>query len=225
MKKKSASILWTGGKDSCLALYEAHLANYRVVNLVTLAPPNPDFLAHPIPFMKLQSEALHIPHVVIEITPPYKKNYIKAFTCLKEKFLIDTVITGDIDQVAGHPNLSKECAEETNLEMFQPLWKKDRKEIMNKFLEYKFQWMFSLVKIPYFTAEWVGRTFTEAAYTALLELKKNRNIDICGENGEYHTLVLDTDLFRKKISIDEFVITGKQDMHYIDIKKMSLRDK
>jgi len=140
---KPAAIFWTGGKDSCLALYETRLSGYEIKYLITLVPANPNFLAHPINFMKLQSEALQIPHLIIEITEPFKESYIKAFHNLKEKYFIDTLITGDIDEVEGHSNIVKECAEETNLQPFYPLWKKDRKEIMNKFFEYNFQWIFS----------------------------------------------------------------------------------
>ena len=225
MKKNNSAILWTGGKDSCLALYEAHLAGYQIKDLITLVPPNPNFIAHPISFMKLQSEALQIPHLTCEITRPYKENYIKAFKNLKEKYFIDTLITGDIDEIEGHSNLAKECAEETNLDIFFPLWKKDRKEIMNKFFEYNFQWIFSLVKQPHFTNEWVGRNFNETAYNDLLALENKNGIDICGEKGEYHSLVLDSILFSKKISIDEYSKKEKDSMFYINVEKTSLYNK
>ena len=42
-----ATVLWTGGKDSALALYEARLSGYTIVNLVTFIPDGTDFLAAP----------------------------------------------------------------------------------------------------------------------------------------------------------------------------------
>ncbi len=33
-----AAVLWTGGKDSALALYEARLSGFTIVNLVTFIP-------------------------------------------------------------------------------------------------------------------------------------------------------------------------------------------
>lgn len=221
----SAAILWTGGKDSCLALYEAKLSGYEIKYLITLVPANPNFLAHPISFMKLQSEALQIPHLIIEITEPFKESYIKAFRNLKEKYFIDTLITGDIDEVEGHSNIVKECADETNLQVFLPLWKRDRKEIMNKFFEYNFQWIFSLVKKPHFTNEWVGRNFNETSYADLLLLENKNGIDICGEKGEYHTLVIDNPSFTKKIQIEEYSKREKDSMHYMNIEKISLQNK
>jgi uncharacterized protein (TIGR00290 family) len=225
MKTNNAAVLWTGGKDSCLALYEAHLAGYQIKYLVTLTPANPNFLAHPISFMKLQSEALQIPHLTIVITEPYKESYLKAFQMLKEQYSINTLITGDIDEIDGHTNIVKEYADEINLAVFFPLWKKDRKEVMNKFLEYNFRWIFSLVKQAHFTSEWVGRNFNMDAYNDLLALEEKSGIDICGENGEYHTLVLDTLLFKKKIKIERYSKEEKDSMWYIKIEEVSLKNK
>ena len=47
-KFNRASMLWTGGKDSALALYNAQMIGYDVVNLVTFAPTGKEFLAHPL---------------------------------------------------------------------------------------------------------------------------------------------------------------------------------
>ena len=55
-------MLWTGGKDSSLALYEAHLLGYEITHLATFVPTEkPEFLAHPVSFMKYQAEALGLP--------------------------------------------------------------------------------------------------------------------------------------------------------------------
>jgi uncharacterized protein (TIGR00290 family) len=144
---------------------------------------------------------------------------------LKEQYSINTLITGDIDEIDGHTNIVKEYGDEINLEVFFPLWKKDRKEVMNKFLEYNFHWIFSLVKQAHFTSEWVGRNFNMDAYNDLLALEEKSGIDICGENGEYHTLVLDTLLFKKKIKIERYSKEEKDSMWYIKIEEVSLKNK
>ena len=71
----NAAVLWTGGKDSALALHEARQAGCRVRGLVTFAPPEPDFLAHPIAFMKLQAAALALPHWLWPVHEPFHESY------------------------------------------------------------------------------------------------------------------------------------------------------
>src|ERR1043165_5793914 len=95
----NAAVLWTGGKDSVLALHEARRSGCRVRCLVTFAPPEPDFLAHPVAFMKLQSEALGLPHLVWPVHQPFAESYEAGLRWLQETMNIDTVITGDIAEV------------------------------------------------------------------------------------------------------------------------------
>ena len=62
---QNAAMLWTGGKDSALALYEAIQDGCCIRCLVTFAPPVPKFLAHPLAFIKLQAQAL----VLLRVRP------------------------------------------------------------------------------------------------------------------------------------------------------------
>ena len=63
-----AAILWTGGQDSCLALFEAEKLGYEVENLITFIPIDSGFRAHPSIFIKLQAEAIERQHFTLEIT-------------------------------------------------------------------------------------------------------------------------------------------------------------
>ena len=105
-----AAVLWTGGKDSALALHEAQIAGCSVRCLVTFAPPQPAFLAHPLSIMALQAQALALPHLVWPVREPFADDYEAGVRWLKETRGIDTVITGDIAEVAGHPNWIRERA-------------------------------------------------------------------------------------------------------------------
>ena len=52
MRPKKVAISWTGGKDCALAFYKIWKdPQYEIDRLITFCPPNPDFLAHPIPLM------------------------------------------------------------------------------------------------------------------------------------------------------------------------------
>ena len=88
---RSAAMLWTGGKDSSLALFEAAQSGYSVSCLVTFAPPVADFLAHPLPFIKLQAEALALPHHVLAIDEPFADAYEAQLRKLRDEMNIDTV--------------------------------------------------------------------------------------------------------------------------------------
>ena len=91
---QNAAMLWTGGKDSSMALYEANQNGYCVRCLVTFAPPEPNFLAHPLSFIKMQAQALALPHYVCpsarrsrEVTRPAWAGYAMkwAFSALSQE--------------------------------------------------------------------------------------------------------------------------------------------
>lgn len=219
---RHAVILWTGGKDSCLALYEALNSGYDVTTLVTFAPRNPQFLAHPLHVMELQAQALQIPHVIFEVGEPLREGYTKALMMLRDVQGVGTLITGDIDTIDGHPNWIQECCSSLGLTVVSPLWKREREEILLKFIELGFTVVFSCVKKPWLSEEWVGRTLNRKSFAEMQAISRATGMDLCGEQGEYHTLVLDCPLFQRPISLKGCITISKDSMTYLDIKKISL---
>jgi len=224
-KAETSAMLWTGGKDSSLALYEANKLGYTVKTLITFVPPNPNFLCHPISVMKRQADALLLPHKTIEVTQPLKQNYVKAIQSLKKELGITTLITGDLGEISGHINWIRECCEETDLKALTPLWGQRGSQIIEKLIKLKFTAVFSCVKEPWFDSDWLGGELDSSAFEKLLSLSKKTGIDICGEQGEYHTITLEAPMFQKNIRIDTSTRTRKGPLMYLEIQKLSLVSK
>jgi len=222
---KRASVLWTGGKDCVLALHKAKALGYNIVNLVTFAPPKDKFRAHPLKFMELQAEALGIPHYTINVNRPFRKSYEDAICFVKKKYAIDTLVTGDINEVDHKPNWIKECSKKSGVKVVIPLWHKKRKDILNEFIKYKIKFIFSCVKEPWFTQSWLGKISGKKIFKDLAILGKQKKVDLCGENGEYHTLVLNCPLFKKSIMPGRSVNKKNGPIMYLDIKEIFLKDK
>jgi diphthine-ammonia ligase len=220
-----AAVLWTGGKDSVLALYEARLAGFTIVNLVTFIPEGADFLAHPLFMMEAQSQALSLPHRTLTIAEPFRENYEKAIGSIKKEYELDTLVTGDISQVDGFPNWIQECSRPSGMEVFTPLWEKDRGTILKRLLSLRFQVIFSGVKKPWLTEDWLGREITESALEQLKAFGRETGLDLCGEQGEYHTLVLDGPGFVKRIEIKGYSKEIRNDLAYMKIDHWILGDK
>ena len=49
-----------------------------------------------------------------------------------------------------------------------------------------------------------------------MEYLKTRQIDICGKNGEYHTLVINGPIFKRKIRVIESKIIAKDNYWFLD---------
>ena len=212
MINKTAAVLWTGGKDCALAFFKAQQAGYNITHLVTFAPKNPDFKAHPIHLIKKQVKAIGIPHLILTVIAPIKESYQNTIQQLKEFYKIDTLITGDIDEIDGHTNWIEECSLKSGMKVFNPLWKKERIYLLNELITNDFTVVFSLVKKEDLTSDWIGRTLDK---TAINDLKKKLNIDICGENGEYHTMVLNAPFFKHQIVVNKVEVIENDKYYYL----------
>jgi diphthine-ammonia ligase len=219
------AVLWTGGKDSCLAMHEASQQGYEIDRLVTFVPPEGRFRAHPLEVMQLQAQALGLPHHTMEIGEPYGPAYQEAIASLGERWGIRTLVTGDMGEVDGHPNWIEECASSSGMRVFMPLWGRNDTGLLDHFISSGFRAIVSCVRNPWLIEGWLGRELDAEALAELSTLAERHGFDVCGEQGEYHTLVLDGPLFTKRISIDGFETKTEDNLSYIEIEKASLRAK
>lgn len=189
-------MLWTGGKDSCLALCRSIDSGIKVTCLATFVPASgSDFLAHPKHLILKQAEAMKLQHAMLPIAQPYEESYEVVLKLLADKYEAEGVITGDIDLVSGHSNWISERCNPLGLEVIRPLWKNQRdlliKEILSRRIQAKITWI-NHPKIP---RSFKGRLLDEKLLEELEELAGRNDIDLCGENGEYHTMVTRAPIF------------------------------
>src|SRR4051812_14727536 len=197
----NSALLWTGGKDSALALHRS--AGAGVSELVTFVPPDAHFQAHDLELMSFQARALGMPHRRVVVDFPYRQGYERALAELLASG-IDCVVTGDIAEVDGHPNFIAACAERVGMRVSLPLWGIDRREHVKAIVALGFDVLLTFVNEPWLDAAWVGRHLDERALAELEELSRDNGLDLAGENGEYHSMVLAGPGWHSKI-----VVTGR----------------
>lgn len=189
-------VLWTGGKDCALAMLKAQQLGYEIVELITFAPKNPDFKAHPIHIINKQIELIGLPHQFVEIESPFDKSYEIAIQGLIDQG-VECLITGDIDLVNLNPNWIDERCAKLSIEVFKPLWQVDREIILCDLLKNGFQVILSAVDSEFFDKDDIGLEISNE----LMPVLKSKGIDICGENGEYHTIVTSAPFFKSKMHL------------------------
>ena len=221
----NAAVLWTGGKDSALALHEARRNGWHVSCLVTFAPPEPEFRAHPIAVMKLQAEALGLPHLIWPVRAPFAESYEAGLRWLRETRHIDTVITGDLAEVGGAPNWIRERARPVGMNVLTPLWGRHRLTLLRQLLAAGFQVFFSCIKTRWLTPQWVGRRLDENAIAELRALRARNGLDLGGEEGEYHTLVADAPDFQRRVRFGATEVCTQDGLAYLRMAHAELTAK
>lgn len=192
---------WSTGKDAALALY--HLLqdeNFSVEKLVTTINAHYQRVTMhglPVSLLKKQTEAIGIPLQIIELPEQpsmseYEKIMHTALDTLKTDHFTHSAF-GDIFledlKKYREDNLSK-----LDISAVFPLWKRNTKALITEFLDLGFKAVIVCASAKYFSEDFVGKTIT-------LELIENlpKEVDPCGENGEFHTFCYDGPIFQSPI--------------------------
>lgn len=202
------AVSWSGGKDSFLACYEVLSQRHDVSYLVTFVLDGWPAMQHPLSIMDLQSKAMGIPHKIIRLevgTRSYRELYGEAILDLIKNEEIEGIVTGDIHVIdVTHGRWMDTVCQGLDIEVIMPLWGLDPYEILNQEISLGLKAIFTHVKRPWFDEEWLGRELDSDSLKDLKRLVDNFGIDPNGENGEYHTMVLDGPFFKKEIKLHKF---------------------
>ena len=199
--KEKALFAWSGGKDSSYALHQIILEDkYEVMYLLTTL--NHEFKRismHGVreELLDIQSDAIGIPQLKVWLYEASYESYEKQMEemLLKAKSEgIETVIFGDIF-LEDLKEYREKNLEKVGMKAVFPLWKKDTSMLINDFINSGFKTITCCVNDAFFNEDWVGKEIDESF---ILNLPKN--VDPCGENGEYHTFCYEGPIFKKKIN-------------------------
>jgi diphthine-ammonia ligase len=198
-ENKNLLCSWSGGKDSCYALMKAIEIGYTPkVLLNVLNEEGKISRSHGIPIniLQAQADAIGIPlYTIVSSWNNYEENFTNALINLKAEYDLDYAVFGDIDLQAHRDWEEKVCAK-ANLEALLPLWQQDRVQLVREMLEHSIETMIISCNNSLGTKT-CGIALTNEVVLNLLA----QNIDPCGENGEFHTLVTNCSLYKEPLLI------------------------
>ncbi|KAK9704350.1 hypothetical protein K7432_010249 [Basidiobolus ranarum] len=228
-QRRKAAVAFTGGKDSVFALQKAIAEGFEVVTLVTFTPSEDKiFLAHNKELIKAQAAALGLPHRYGIIREPWLESYRDNVRVLKEESKVTVLVTGDIIDVMK-TSFMERVVENTGIELWRPLWEVERPTLIQELLRNEYDILLTCANKRQCGEEGAGLLVGNQLNlnTVSKTFPKLQNvIDIGGELGEYHTMVLDAPIFNKKIKIVGEPRTSDDGIYvYLDLKLIQLTDK
>lgn len=222
-------VLFSGGKDSALALQKV-MQHHKIACLITLISENNEsYMFHTpnIHMAEMQAKAIGLP-LIKKTTKGQKeielKDLKKAIIQAKKKFKIQGIVTGAIKSVYQSSRIQKIC-NELNLDCINPLWLNDEISLLNELVKNKFKVIISGVFAHGFDRSFLGKQIDKEMIEKLKLLKEKYQINPSGEGGEIETTVLDAPFFKKRIEILDSEIIYENNSGIFRIKKARLTEK
>ncbi|HEY4716795.1 MAG TPA: diphthine--ammonia ligase [bacterium] len=201
--REKVIFVWSGGKDSALALWKLMRSKkYHVEALLTTITSDYDRISmHGVRSTLLESQAesigISLKKVLISKHISNEEYDLKMESALK-KFKskgIKKVCFGDIflEDVRRY---REENLSGIGMDCLFPIWKKDTKKLAHFFITSGFGAVITCVDTKVLNAEFAGREFDIKLLNDLPD-----GVDPCGENGEFHTFVYKGSIFKKRIEL------------------------
>ena len=198
----NAAVLFSGGKDSTMALYYALNKKEDVKYLLSMKSRNNESYMFHVPNIHvtdLLAEALDIPIMSVE-TDGIKEEELEdlkaAFENLK-RLGVECIYTGALYSQYQKSRIEK-LGSQVGLEIISPYWHVNELEYMREIVSLGFKIIISGVAAWGLDEKWLGRVIDDEAIDELVKINEKYYVDLAFEGGEAETFWLLTDLFLKR---------------------------
>jgi len=194
--------LFSGGKDSTYSIYISQQRGWEVTKLVTVHPKDSNSHLYHTPNLELTSllsECLDITLIKTEAGVGEDEELFALSEILSE-LEIDGIVMGTIASDYQKSRIDRIC-HKLGLKTFAPLWRHNQKELLHDYIASGFHILITGVAAEGLDETWLGREIDDESGRELIALHKRHGLSICGEGGEYETLVIDGPNFKKRLRI------------------------
>jgi ABC transporter with metal-binding/Fe-S-binding domain ATP-binding protein len=201
--------LFSGGKDSAFAIYQARKMGHDIKCLITVLAKSADshLLHHPnVSATKIQAEAMKIPQILLESKSDDTENEMEllkhGLAQAKRNHSVEGVVHGGILSKFQKDRFEK-IAQELGLVVVAPIWQKDQKQYLKELLDSGFEFVISAVSCNGMDESWVGKKITLQSLDELIQKSEKFKFNLSFEGGEAETFVTNCPLFSNPVEITQ----------------------
>lgn len=192
---------WSGGKDSCLALYELlQSREYEVAALLTTVTRDYDRVSmHGVRRVLLERQAESLGLTLRQVPIPvgasneeYEREMAAAFSEYRERG-VEEVVFGDLflEDVRAY---REQFLARHKMRGLYPVWMRDTGEFVREFIALGFRAVVTCVNSEALDGSFAGRLIDEEFIASL-----PAGVDPCGERGEFHSFVFAGPSFKDEV--------------------------
>jgi uncharacterized protein (TIGR00290 family) len=218
-RRPRAWMSWSSGKDSTLALQEVRTAgDLDVVSLITTVNTTADRVAmHAVRrvLLEAQAAALGLPLHVVRLPWPCANSVYEEQMSAAVKTAADAgveqMVFGDL-YLADIRSYREHMLAGTGITPVFPLWERPTRELARQMIASGIRAVITCVDPRQAPAELAGRWFDERLLADL-----PAGVDPCGENGEFHTFVVDGPGFAYPLDVTVGEVVERDGFVFADV--------
>lgn len=190
-----AASLFSGGKESIHAISMVGKQGVEVKHLIHQIPTFDSPHAHNVEALQTLARSMNKHLTVVDL----HKGEHELVELLKN-LNVDALVAGDIN-VPQHVTWLENICSQVGIVLLEPLFGKNTQILFEEmFNDPRFKATIIGVNTKYLSNEWLG--FTISNETAQEFRLKTPQIDPLGENGEFHTIVVESPLYSNRFKIE-----------------------
>ncbi len=172
----------------------------------------------PLELLKKQAQSIGIPLYLVALTKnikTYEDEMLRAVNHFKQlgvaHFIFGDIFLTDVKKYRESKLLP------LGIEVVEPLWGETSLEVMDEFLKSGIKSKIIVTQADKLDQSFIGRDLDRSVIDSF-----PMNVDVCGENGEYHTFSYAGDLFKTPIDfaiLETVLITHEFKLDTGEIKK------
>jgi len=194
--------LFSGGKDSTYATHLAEKSGHDVSILFSMLPHRSDswmFHSVNIHLTRLLAQAWEKPIIVIP-TQGEKEKELNDLQSALSQIPIEGIVTGAIASTYQRNRINAVCSN-LNIQHVAPLWGVDPTILLKDEVNSGMEIILSSVAAAGLDKSWLGRRIDIDAIQELEKLSLRFGFNICGEGGEYESLVLSAPWLKGRLEV------------------------
>lgn len=210
--------LFSGGKDSCLALHLARQQEHEILFLLNIIPENFDSFMFHKPYLNLlkrQAEELGVELVQIKSDGEKEKELVDLEKLIgKVKNKVEGVVVGGIASNYQGSRIKKIC-DKFGLKFIAPLLGFSSEKLWQELLKNRFKMVITKIACDGLSKEWLGKVINKKNFDKLKKLSEKYRFRLDFEGGEAETAVLFMPNFSKRIKIEFDTESEGEHRHWI----------
>ena len=214
-----AVMLWSGGKDSMLALHRVLSEGvYKIDALITTVTAGDHTIqmhgVHRV-LVEAQARALGLPLEICFVSKnaangQYEDAMIRCLVQFAAKG-IKHVVCGDLflEDIRSY---REALFRRVGMQGVYPLWNEDTRKLAEEFINAGYKATLCAVNPDVVPATFAGRDYDDSLLSDL-----PAECDPCGENGEFHSFVYDGPLFSQPVALEKGGSVTREGFHFSEL--------